>query len=217
MARGANLFSGRAEDVIRVLLANYPKEWDLRSLAKEVGGSPSWTSEIVNSLITERLVLRPSRRARVRLASPFDLLRRWANARNFTARTKFIEFYSSEDDVARFLDGFKAGKQPEYALTALAGALKVAPHVRPTNVHAYVGSEEDAKKWAVLLKLMPIEENGNVKFAIAGDKGVFYGAREVDGVRVVSDVQLYVDLLNYPARGEEAAQAVLKVIEKKWK
>jgi len=64
---------------------------------------------------------------------------------------------------------------------------------------------------------VPVEKSGNVKFAIAESPGVFYGAKEIDGVRVVSDVQLYVDLLNYPARGEEAAQAVLKVIEKRWK
>ncbi len=78
-------------------------------------------------------------------------------------------------------------------------------------------TEEDAKKWADLLGLMPMEKNGNVKFAIPEDAGVFYGSQETNGVRTVSPIQLYVDLLNYPARGEEASQAILKVIEKKWK
>ena len=64
---------------------------------------------------------------------------------------------------------------------------------------------------------MPVEGNGNVKFAIAKSNGVFYGLRDVNGINVVSNIQLYMDLLNYPARGEEAANEVYKLIEKNWK
>jgi len=48
------------------------------------------------------------------------------------------------------------------------------------------------------------------------DEGVFYGVTQVGGVNIVSKVQLYIDLFNYPARGEEAAEIVLKTLEKKW-
>jgi len=48
------------------------------------------------------------------------------------------------------------------------------------------------------------------------DEGVFYGVSQVAGVNVVSKVQLYVDLLNYPARGEEAAERILSALEKEW-
>jgi len=50
----------------------------------------------------------------------------------------------------------------------------------------------------------------------ARDAGVFYGVNEVGGVKVVSTVQLYVDLFNHPARGEEASEMVLKALEKQW-
>ncbi len=115
------------------------------------------------------------------------------------------------------MKSLKAKKGPEYAFTALAGALLIAPFVRPTNAHIYVKTEEDAKNWANLLGLIPVEENGNVKFAIPKDEGVFYGSRTINGANVISYVQLYVDLLNYPGRGEEAAAEVKKVIEKRWK
>jgi len=36
------------------------------------------------------------------------------------------------------------------------------------------------------------------------------------GVNVISKVQLYIDLFNYPARGEEAAEIVLGAPEKEW-
>ena len=48
------------------------------------------------------------------------------------------------------------------------------------------------------------------------DDEVFYGVTQVGGVNVVSKVQLCIDLFNYPARGEEAAEMVLKTLEKEW-
>jgi hypothetical protein len=217
MAGQVNLFGGLAADVIRVLLVNYPKGWALRELAGEAGVSLGWASKVANALIRERLAARARKKAELMLMAPADLLRRWASYRNFAANTRFLEYYAQTEDISKFLDLFKSKKGPDYAVTCLAGALKAAPCVRPTNVHIYVKSDGDAKKWAGVLGLMPIEENGNVKFAAADDFGVFYGARKIDGICVVSDIQLYVDLLNYPGRGEEAAEAVLKVIEKRWK
>lgn len=212
-----SIFIGKIVSVLRVLLVNYPKRWSLRELCRDAKVSLRWASVAANELIQERLAVRNSSRSELKVMMPSDILKRWATVNNFTSRTKFIEYYSQEQDVTKFIEKFKDKTGPEYALTCLAGALKVAPYVRPSNIHVYVKTKEDAIKWADLLSLTPVEGNGNVKFAIANDEGVFYGLQKVDGVNVVSLVQLYVDLLNYPARGEEAAQPVLKVIENKWK
>lgn len=212
-----SLYAKKATDIIRVLLVNYPKIWTLRDLAKEASVSLGQTAKISQTLIDERLALRASAKSSLKLIAPLDILKRWATINTFKANTKFIDYYTNEEDVSKFLDKHKGKKGPEYAITGLAGALLTAPFVRPTNVHIYVNNDDDAKAWAGLLGLMPVEENGNVKFAIPRSKGVFYGAREINGVKVVSDVQLYVDLLNYPARGEEAAGEIYKAIEKRWK
>jgi len=217
VARELNLFVGKASDIVRVLLANYPKTWTSRELSRESGASLGWVSNVTRALVRERIAVRESERAELKLMAPEDLLRRWANYRNFAANTKFLDYYSKEEDFSKLFEKFKDKRGPEYAFTGLAGALLAAPFVRPANAHVYVRTEEDAKKWAGLLGLMPVEENGNVKFAIAGKEGVFYGSRPISGVTVVSDVQLYADLLNYPARGEEAAGEIRKAIEKKWK
>jgi hypothetical protein len=37
----------------------------------------------------------------------------------------------------------------------------------------------------------------------------WYGAEHVDGMSYVSDVQLFLDLIHYPVRGPEAADALL--------
>ncbi|MFH0817279.1 MAG: type IV toxin-antitoxin system AbiEi family antitoxin [Candidatus Micrarchaeota archaeon] len=217
MAGVGNLFGGKSVDVLRVLLVNYPKEWNLRDLSREAKVALGWTSKVAETLIRERLAVRDSKKSPLRIMAPFDLLKRWAAVNNFAANTQFVEFYSPQEEISKFFAQLKEKNGPDYAFTALAGGLLVAPFVRPTNVHLYVKAEEDARKWAKLLSLLPVEQNGNVRFAIPKSNSVFYGAKDIDGVRVVSDIQLYVDLLNYPARGEEAAQAVLRTIEKRWK
>ena len=47
-------------------------------------------------------------------------------------------------------------------------------------------------------------------------KGVFYGVSQVAGLNVVSKVQLHVDLFDYLARGQEAAEIMLRALEKQW-
>lgn len=211
-----NLFSKKATDIIRVLLVNFPKTWALRDLAKESGTALGYTSRVANTLIHQRLALRDSARSELKLMAPEDLLRRWATYAHFVANTAFVEYYTSEQDIGIFLNRLKGLKTGEYALTGLAGALLVEPFVRPTNTHIYIIKESDAGKLAHGLGLMPVEENGNVKFAIAPGNGIFYGTQEIGGIRVVSDIQLYADLYNYPARGREAADELWKKIEKRW-
>lgn len=211
-----NLYSGKAVDVDRVLLVRYPESLNLRDLAKEACVSLGQAFNVSKVLINERLAIRDSNN-KLKLMAPLDLLKRLASVNNFLTNTKFLDYYSQEEDISQLLGKFKKIHDIEYAFTGLTGAMLVAPFVRPTNVHIYVNDEDDAKKLANMLNLMPIEANGNVKFALAKSKGIFYGNKEIDGVNMVSDVQLYIDLLNYPARGEEAADEILKVIEKKWK
>jgi len=213
-----NLYFGKAIDVIRVLLIHYPQSMTLRALAKESGVSLGQAFKVSKALINEGMALRDSYNYEFELMSQFVLLKRWATINNFVANTRFIEYYTPEDsDILEKLKfESKWSNRIEYAFTGLFGALLVAPFVRPTNTHIYVKTEYDAKKLANLLDLMPIEGYGNVKFAIAKSNGIFYGVKEVDELQVVSNVQLYVDLLNYPAHGEEAANEVCKLIENDW-
>jgi len=42
------------------------------------------------------------------------------------------------------------------------------------------------------------------------DEGVLYGIQTIEGLKVVSDIQLYIDLYKYPARGREQAEFLKK-------
>ena len=217
MASPLNLFVGKASNILRVLLANHPKTWTLRELSKEAGVSLGWASKVSEALIRERLAVRNTERAELQLLEPSNLLKRWASFNNFIANTTFIDYHWPKENISELIDLFKGNNGPDYAFTALAGALLIAPLVKPTKAHIYVKSETDAKLWAKSLGLSPVEENGNVKFAIAENNSVFYHSKRIDDVRIVSDLQLFVDLLNYPCRGAEAAEKIYKLIEKRWK
>lgn len=212
-----NLYSGKAADVIRVLLVRYPQRMPLRALAKEAGVSLGQAFNVSKSLINEGLALRDSNNYEFTLMAPSVLLKRWATVNNFVANTRFIDYNALED--SNFFGKLKEldiNDNNDYALTGPFGALFIAPWVRTNSVQIYVRTEEDAKNLASELDLIPIEGVGNVRFAIPNSNGVFYGARKIDSVQIVSDVQLYVDLLNYPARGAEAASRIYDVIEQNW-
>jgi hypothetical protein len=82
-------------------------------------------------------------------------------------------------------------------------------------VFAYVDRGiEDIKE---ALKLKPVQSSSNVTLIVPYDRGVFYDLKRYDEMPVVSPVQLYLDLISYKGRGEDAAQFLLEqVIEPLW-
>lgn len=146
---------------------------------------------------------------------PARLLKRWAASHDFLTENTFEEFQTFERDLDSLLKQVR-GLSVSYALTGLVGAWLLAPHVRPTTLDMYVLNKELTKEVAKVLDLRLVEKGGNVRLFSPYDAGVFYGSRAVDGIKIVSNVQLYVDLVNYPARGEEASAALLRLIEAEW-
>ena len=152
---------------------------------------------------------------RVNLVDPTRLLKRWAASHDFLTKNRFEEFQTFERDLDSLLKRVRSLSVP-YALTGLIGAWLVAPHVRPTTLDMYLLNRERVKEITEALDFRLVESGGNVRLFSPYDVGVFYGSRTVDGIKIVSNVQLYVDLFNYPARGEEASTVLLRLIEDEW-
>lgn len=216
MPEAKNIFEGKASRVIRVLLVNWPKTWDLRTLAKEANVSLYTAQAVANSLLKGNYAIRESKRGELKLMNPITILKRWAAYNDFNKRHAFVHYYTFEQEIGKFLEQMKSKKGPEYALTTLVGAQQIAPYVRPTDIYLYVQSAEDAKKWALLLDLKPVERAGNIAFVVPDDLEVFYGKQSINGIEIVSNAQLFIDLFNYPGRGEEASAELFKKIEKEW-
>lgn len=97
------------------------------------------------------------------------------------------------------------GTNIPYALTQHAGASQVAPYVRFNDVYLYV-REQDIQSWISALNLKETELGGNVNLVIPKYEWYLSETQTVNGITVVNDVLLYLDLINYPKRGKEQAE-----------
>jgi len=127
---------------------------------------------------------------------------------------KKFTFYSFEQDQSVVMNSLlKEGKKIFLLLYHfLVVADLVAPFIRGVNkVQLYVRNQADVERLKGLLELQEVKSGANVEIYIPYDEGVFYKALKVDAstqvdVPVVSNVQLYMDLFNNPARGKEQAE-----------
>jgi hypothetical protein len=212
--RASDVFGRRATRVLRGLLSNPGRTWTVRGIAKEANVSLGFTHAVLLTLQQQGYITRDER-YRILLVDPMRMLRRWAAYHQYTSVNKFSEYHTFDREVEVFLKRVKKIAEG-YALTSLAGAWLVAPYVRPATVDIYVPDVDASSRAAAVLQLRPVEKGGNVRLVIPYDEGVFYKTQTIDRLRVVSDIQLYVDLYNYPARGEEEAEKILPRIEKLW-
>jgi len=209
-----NIFAPKSSRVLRVLLVDYGRDWSEREIAHEAAVSNGLAHYVVRTLVELGFAAR-NKQNRIVLVDPSRLLKRWGAYHQYDRVNGFLDYFTFERDIDRFVKSF-AELDLEYAVCGLVGAWLVAPYVRPVDVHLYASSKNIAEEIAGKLELNPTPKAGNVKFVLPYDQGVFYGTRKVDGVKVVSNIQLFVDLYNFPARGEEAASRLLEVVLKEW-
>lgn len=201
-----SLFTRKSSRAVRVLLAEPKKLWFVQELAKEADLSLGQMSNIKRLLVDEDLLQEEGKS--FRLADPQRLLDAWT--RNYSFKdNESVDFYVIEGTrIEQKIASFCKEAAIDYGLALFSGANLVAPFVRYNRSFIYVGDKipDIAKQ----LSLKEVTSGPNVTLLKPYDKGVFYGVREVNGLNIVSDVQLYLDLKNYQGRGEEAAQYILE-------
>ncbi len=209
-----SLFSPKASRILRVLLVNRKKSWKTQELADEARVSLGQVANVKKLLADREWILESD--AGIALSNPGELLADWSE--NYTyAKSEVYEYYSLKQpsDIESDLASFCSNNDVLYALTGFSGANRTAPSVRHQRVMSYVSSISDNLKDHLQLK--EVVSGANVSFMVPYDEGVYYGYSEKNNIRVVSSVQLYLDLKNYKGRGEEAAETILKqVIQKTW-
>lgn len=212
-----NLFETKASRVVRCLLTDVGRAWTVRELAAEAAVAVGYCHAVLSTLNQLKFILRDERNKLV-VRDPVPLLRRWAAYRQYDRDNAFLDYYTFEREIDVVIRKIATSLQNEhYAITGLAAAWLVQPQVRPVDIHLYI--ENGTSKARALAETLGVKATagiGNVRLVVPDDTGVFYGSHSVQDVRVVSLVQLFVDLFNYPARGEEAAQALFDRIQKEW-
>lgn len=209
-----SIYSPKAERVLRVLLSNPRRKWRLQELAEEAVVSIGQAHNVKERL-RDREWLRQDA-AGLCLCDPAALLGEWSQEFD-PERSKQRNYYSLRPiaEVERELGAGCRERGAPCALAGFSGAERVAPFVRHQRASAYV--QGDIPAVAASLGLKEVGSGANVILLEPYDEGVFYGARILQGVQVVTPIQLYLDLWQVKGRGEEAAEAILEqVIRKQW-
>jgi hypothetical protein len=213
--RRPNPFSKRASFVLRALMEAPERRWGVRELSSETGLSVGYTSDVLSEL-AERGYAAGGNEG-FSLQDPVRALFDWTSAYRWDRNGihSFTVAYEPEelqDALRREL----ADSGIEYALTLLSGADQVARHVQHSQTHLYVRPadlEPALERVGEKLYGEPAVSGGNLHVLDPYyARAAFYGVREAGGAPVVSNVQLFLDLVHYPVRGTEAATMLLRTV-----
>jgi len=197
-----NLLSKKSSWVIRAMLGNPNKEWTMQDLSKLSSVSIAQVYKVWESLEADGFI--EKRRGSTRLSDASGLLDLLANSYRFSEQA-IVGYYSPLKSYDQIFSRLRQLNGCEYALTMGAAAQLILPTVRSTDVNMYV---RDCDAVQNALDLEPVEFGGNIYLIEPKDEGVLKNAQLIEGIRVVSNLQLYLDLYNYPQRGREQADAI---------
>jgi hypothetical protein len=132
----------------------------------------------------------------VRVSNPNAVLEAWAAVDQWRARTDVQEYsllLTDPSEIAKSINDFLGDRR--HAFTQwFAGWLR-HPYTTPPVVTAYVNDFPDHKTMEAQLLARRVEVGGRLWLIRPSDPGVFLRSQLVQGFSLVSNVQIYLDLL----------------------
>jgi len=200
-----SLFAPRATRVLRVLLQGPLRPWKVAELAKSAQVSLGWVSAARQQLLAREWAAEEP--GGLRVTKPGALLDAWAKADDWVKRTRTLEYSVLVTDPLELAEKLKAvlSGEPPVFTQWFAGWLR-HPHTTTPIVTAYIRKfPDDALIKEKLLGRRVSAGGGALRLVLPKDEGVFHPSQVVRGFALVSDVQIYLDLLRGGLRGEEQA------------
>jgi len=198
------------------------RKWKVRNLARECAVSIGLISRTF-SFLDEMGFVERANRGRIgytRLVKKKELLELWV--RNYDFSLNRVEsFYSPDEKILQKLIRFfkKKGLGDSYALTLHAGANLITSYMVTEHIHIYLnhgGFYEIISEMQDRVLLKQLVKGGNVHFAYPHYKhSVFHNVRRIAKYRVVSNLQLYLDLYDFAPRGREHGEYLKNVLEER--
>jgi hypothetical protein len=200
-----SLFAPRATRALRFLLQGPLRAWKVTELAKSAQVSLGWVSAVRQQLLAREWA--EEEPGGVRVKKPSEVLDAWAKADDWEKRTTTREYSLLLSSEPQYLAEklLEVLKEESPVFTGLfAGALRHRYTAAPV-VTAYV--KKFPERGAVEEKLLGREVSGGgvLRLVLPKDPGVLYPGQTARGFPLVSDVQIYLDLLRGGERGEEQA------------
>ena len=213
-ASAPDVFSAKTSRLPRALLARRDHVWTQEELTGRTGLSRGLVSRVLTQLTEEDYVVREAvgtreAPARYRLTAFDRLLDAWREADRWVQRTEVREYSVLTGDLGELAatarDILRDKEQRVRGVfTQWFAAHLRHPYTVPPVVSIYVRPGTDL----ALPFARPVPNGGNLWLITPGDEGVWQETQEVDGFPLVSDIQIYLDLLQVGQRGPEQAEAL---------
>ncbi|MCH8476204.1 MAG: hypothetical protein LAT55_13365 [Opitutales bacterium] len=206
--RPQNLFAPKSSRIARSLLLDPGHTFSQRELAERSRLDEGFTSRIVRAM-EERELVRRNNSGAVSVIDPEMMLAAWRETYNFNQHTILRGHVATRSGTELLRHVAKTMKKHDasYAATGLAGTWLVNKFAGFRLTVLYL-DENPTDTLRTDLGFREETRGANLWLVRPNDAGVFHGAREVDSIRCVHPVQLYLDLKNHPERATEAAESL---------
>ncbi len=211
-----SLFGEKASRVLRRLFNTPHTSWDVKTLATSSNVSPATVSLVKSKLLAEELAIHSGNG--FQLSKPDRLLEEWG--KNYTENGETLEFYTKDDlsELEAKIAEMGESSGIMYGFTSFSGARRVAPFTRGIQKsYLYVIDVYCVERMKELLDLKKVEFGGTVRITVPSDTDIFYGSRRIEGDWIMSDIQLYLDLMKQGGRAVDNAEFLLtNRIQDRW-
>ena len=209
-----NIYSDKSSLILRAMLKDPKRKWKIPDFQK-IGVSFGLTNLVLNRAeslgFVNRVRIGPGSYS-VLSNKREELLNDWINNYSFS-KNLHTYYYSHDKNILKECKKYFEEKNIEYSLTLYSASRLISPYVKDERSFIYVGIKpEEAEQFLNNIvsryDLKKLIKGGNLCFAIPFyGSSVFKESRKVKGFNLVSNLQLYLDLVGFPPTGiEEALQ-----------
>lgn len=217
---GKNIFADKATIILRKMLSNPERKWVTRDFTGDGGVSLGMAQGALETMEKKGYIERVKRGpgSYTLLTNRDKLISDWVAEYRFELN-KVDTYYSPDKNILSKLKDYLQDKP--YAFTLHSGANLMTSFVATDQVYLYFQPDDWNKDILELRQQLDLKElvrGGNVYIIRPYYKiSAFYGAQAIKGYKVVSNLQLYLDLYNFKPRGREHAQYLKEYLQEKGK
>jgi len=215
-----NIFADKASFILRKMLSCPDQKWVVRDFIGQQGVSLGMAQGVIETMAQSGYIERVKRGpdSYSLLTDKERLFKDWCKDYQFDFNEVYTYYSTNKNILGRLKEYLK---DKAYGFTLHAGANLMTSYVMTDHVHFYFQSEswdKDILELRQSLDLIELVRGGNIHIVRPYyKKSVFVNSQIIRGYKVVSNLQLCLDLYGYQPRGQEQADYLKTVLAEKGK
>ena len=217
-----SLFRDKSSLILREMLHHPDRKWKVRDFVEKCKISAGLTSRTLSFLDELSFVERVNqgRMGYTRLIKKKELLELWVKNYDFSLN-KVYSFYSPDEKILEKKRDYLEEKNLHefYALTLHTGANLITSYMFIEDIYIYLNHPSFHKVISEMqdrILLKQLIKGGNVHFIRPYYRNsVFHNIQKIATYKVISNLQLYLDLYNFAPRGREHSEYLKNMLERR--